>query len=94
MKKSQKYRITISVYDRELILKYCLAITGDLAASIEQRRSRRGFVSIELTLNESSEIAGWIAMEANHTKNRQVEEGLSALYESLESFEYQIKNDL
>jgi hypothetical protein len=93
MNRSQKYRITISVYDRELILKYCLVITDDLAASIKQKRSRAGSVSIELTLNEVSEIAGWIAMEANHTKNRQLEEGLSALYENLESFEYQIKND-
>ena len=94
MKKSQKYRITVSIYERELILKYCLAITADLAASIKQKRSRNGFVSIELTINEVSEIAGWIAMEANHTKNRELEEDLSALYEILESFENQIKIDL
>lgn len=93
MKKTQKYRIKVSTYDRDLILKYCPVISEELATSIKQKRSREGFVSIELTLGEVSEIAGWIAMEANHTKNRQLEEDLSALYECLEYFEYQIKNN-
>ena len=93
MKKTQKYRIKVSTYDRDLILKYCLAIPDELAASIKQKRTREEFVSIELTLNEVSEIAGWIAMEANHTKSRQLEEDLSALYECLECFECQIKNN-
>ena len=93
MEKSQKYRLSISLYDRELILKYCLFMTGELATSIKKKRSRKGFISIELTLNEVSEMAGWIAMEANHTTNRQLEDDLSSLYERLDYLEYQIKND-
>ncbi len=93
MEKLQKYRIKISTYERELILKFFGAITDELATSIKKKRSREGTVSIELTLRELSEITGWIAMEANHTKNRQLEEDLSALFENLEYIESEIKRN-
>ena len=82
---SEKYRIKISVYDRELILKYVLGLRGDLRESIRRKRPRLGEVTLELTQEELKEIAGWIAMEANHTTNGELEEDLEALYEHLES---------
>ena len=87
----QKYRVKISTYDRELILKYVLAIDGNLAESLKKKRSRNGEVTIELTQKEVNEIAGWIAMEANHTKSRQLAEDLNALCDHLESVEREIR---
>jgi hypothetical protein len=90
MMESAKYRVRISTYDRELILKYAMLPSG-LIETIKKKRSRLGEVSLELTHKELNEIAGEVAREANHTRNRQLAEDLNALCDHLEGMEDQIR---
>jgi hypothetical protein len=48
--------------------------------------AERGKLKLELSLDDIEEVQGYIAAEANHTKNRKVQRQLDSIDEKLQRF--------
>lgn len=48
--------------------------------------AERGKLKLELSLDDIEEVQGYIAAEANHTKNKNVQRELDSIYEKLQRF--------
>ena len=91
MDRKNAIKIKISIDDRVLILQHVPLYHPGLREKIEEKRSRNGTVSLEVSGEELSELLGCVAREANHTSSRKLENELDSLFEYLESVEFQSK---
>ncbi len=69
--------------DRELICTHTLAdadLTNRLNLAVVEGR----FLRVQYTLDELDQLLGWVAAEANHTKDKKLGTELDALYERVE----------
>ena len=79
-----KIKVRFTQRDRDLILNHTLA-GPDETKQLVRARKREGVYIGSYSLNELDELLGFVAAEANHTKNRKLQGELDRLYEKLES---------
>ena len=81
IKPGTKIKVTFAERERVLVLEHTLAgphVTG----SLEAARQVGGKISVQYTLEDLDELLGFIAAEANHSKNKKLQKELDALYVS------------
>ena len=83
-----KIQIEFSIDERELILEHVLICSPGLKEKIRKKRSRSGYVTLELSREELTDLSGSIASEANHTSKKWLADELDPIFESLESALY------
>lgn len=86
-----KVRAELSVDDRDLILEHVSLCHPGLEEKIRKKRSRSGYVMIDLDKGELADLLGCIAREANHTSKRWLEDALDPIFEYLQSLEYGLR---
>lgn len=84
-------RAEFSIEDKNLILEHVSLFDPRLEEKLRKKRSRNGYIAIELTRDELSNLIGCIAREANHTSKRWLEDALDPIFEYLDSLEYKMK---
>lgn len=85
--------LKLSIGDRELIIDHTFAgpdLTDRLAAAAPVR-SR---ITVYYTLSELEDLQGYIAAEANHAKNRQIQRELYKLYDRIKGVEESYADEL
>lgn len=88
---TKKIRAELSVEDRNMILEHVSLFHPGLEEKLRKKRSRSGYVTIDLDKDELSDLLGCIAREANHTSKRWLEDALNPIFEYLESLEYEMR---
>ena len=84
--------VRLSLAQRELIINETFA-GEDLTDRLRHAEVKSRFVTVGYTIPEVEELAGYVAAEANHAKDRRLEARLDGLYETLTAVEdgYQIE---
>jgi hypothetical protein len=78
----EKVLLRLSSRERELILKYTFA-ESELVAPLLAGNGRRASHVYGFTVDDLEELAGYVAAEANHAKDRKVQKELHALHEKI-----------
>jgi hypothetical protein len=86
-------QVELSVEERELILKYVMLFYPGLEEKLRKKRSRNGYVRLELKGKELDDLIGCIAREANETSDRWLENELQEIFERLEDVQYKIRSE-
>lgn len=86
----EKYPVELDDYECELILKNAI-VFGQLRATLTRMSKKEGFHTIQMSLAEISDLAGWMAAESNHADSSRKAEELGELCDHFESIESQIK---
>ena len=89
----EKYPVELDEYECDLILKNSI-VYSQLKATLVRMSNKKGIHTIHMSLNEISDLAGWLAAESNHAHNSRKAEELGELCDHFESIEFQIKNKL
>jgi hypothetical protein len=84
VRENEKVPITFSAGDRELVLDHTFA-DPDLTAPLRRRRRPAEDVVVRYTLSDLEELQGFIAAEANHTKDKRLQKRLYALHHRLQN---------
>ena len=90
MKNIEKYPVELDDYQCELILENAI-VFGRLKATLKRMAKKEGMHTINMTLDEIGDLAGWMAAESNHAKSRRKAYELGELCDYFESLEFQIK---
>ena len=85
--------MTLSLADRELIMEYALG-EPDLVDRLRLCETRDGELRVGYTLSELDELQGYVAAEANHTKDAALEDRLDALFGKLKAYEDRYEDEL
>jgi len=77
-----KLPVTLTLRERDIILDetFCDPDFARLAV-VDGKR-----IKVELSLDDIEEIQGYIAAEANHTKNKKLQKELDRLFDKLQVF--------
>ena len=89
-KNIEKYPVELDDYQCELILKNAI-VFDQLKITLKRMAKKEGMHTINMTLNEISNLTGWMAAESNHANSRRKAEELGELCDYFESLEFQIK---
>jgi Leu/Phe-tRNA-protein transferase len=81
-------RVELSVDERELILEHVMLCSSVLEEKIRKKRSRHGYVTLDLSREEVMDLLGCLASEANHTSKKWLADELDPIFESLEGLLY------
>lgn len=84
-------QVELTVEERELILEHVTLFHPDLEEKLRKKRSRNGYVKLELDIRELDDLIGCIAREANETSNRWLENDLQEIFDRLEGVEYELR---
>jgi hypothetical protein len=84
IKPGARVPVTFTARERILVLDHTFA-GGDIIEPLEARREVRGKSVVKYTLDDLDELLGYIAAEANHSKSKQLQTELDALYERLQA---------
>ena len=90
---SRKVKARFTTEERALILEHGICMNQRVADRIREKRSRNGYVSIELNKGELADLAGCVAAEANHTKKRGLAAILNEVCDHLESLEDELREE-
>jgi hypothetical protein len=91
MKKNiKKYPVELEDYQCELILANAI-VFGQLKTTLKRLAKKEGMHTINMDVNEISDLAGWMAAESNHASSRRKAEELGELCDYFEGLEFQIK---
>jgi hypothetical protein len=91
MDRIRTVKITLSSYDRDLILHHVSLFHSGLKEKIKSKRARNGTISLQVNQDELSDLLGCIAREANHTSSKKLEGELDPLFEYLEGAEFELR---
>jgi hypothetical protein len=84
MDKAKMIKVKLDVSQRDLGLQHvCLCHPG-LEEKLKNKRSRNGYVTLNITKEERDDFIGCVAREANHTSNRALENALDEIFGCLE----------
>ncbi len=86
----EKYPVELDDYECELILENAI-VFGPLKATLTRMSRKEGLHTIQMSLAEISDLAGWMAAESNHAGSSRKAEELGELCDHFESAEFQIK---
>jgi len=64
-KNIEKYAVELDDYECDLILDNAV-VFGQLKATLTRMSKREGIHTIQMSLNEINDLAGWMAAESNH----------------------------
>lgn len=90
-KEIKKYPVELDDYECKLILDNAI-VFGQLKATLTCMSKKEGVHVIQMSLDEISDLAGWMAAESNHASSRKKAKELSDLCDHFERMEFQIKN--
>lgn len=86
----EKYPVELDDYECKLILENSI-VFGQLKATFIRMSKKKGIHTIHMSLDEISDLAGWMAAESNHADSSRKAEELGELCDHFESIEFQIK---
>jgi len=86
----EKYPVDLDDYDCELILNNAV-VFGQLKSTLTRMSKKDGIHTIRMSLNEISDLAGWMAAESNHADSSRKAEELGDLCDHFENIKFQIK---
>ena len=89
----EKYAVELDDYECRLILDNAI-VSGQLKATLTRMSKKQGFHTIQMSLGEINELAGWMAAESNHADSRQKAYELGELCDHFKNIEFQIKRNL
>lgn len=92
-KNIKKFPVELDDYECELIIKNAF-VFGQLKATLTRMSKKKGIHTIHMSLNEISDLAGWMAAESNHANSSRKAEALGELCDHFEIIEFQIKNTI
>lgn len=84
-------KVELTVEERELILEHVMLFHSGLEEKLRKKRSRNGYVKLELNARELEDLIGCIASEANNTSNRWLEDELQEIFDRLEGVQYELR---
>jgi hypothetical protein len=82
IEQGEKVEIAFTPRDRELVLRHTLA-GPEVARPLTMSRRTDGRHVVRYTLDDIDDLLGFIAAEANHTKDRKLQRELRGLYDRL-----------
>jgi hypothetical protein len=85
MDKAKTIRIELDVSQRALVLQHVCLCHPRLEEKLKNKRSRNGYVTLNVTKEELDDFIGCVAREANHTTSRILENELDEIFECLEA---------
>ena len=91
-KNIEKYAVELDDYECGLILDNAI-VFGQLKATLTRMSKKEGVHTIQMSLNEISDLAGWMAAESNHADSRKKADELGDLCDHFNSIEFQIKSN-
>ncbi len=89
----EKVAVELTLEQRDLILNHTLA-DPDLTAALGLIAVTGKRIVVGYTLSDIEELMGFVAAEANHTKDRKLERKLDELWGYLRTFEDQYEDEL
>ena len=84
-------QVELTVEERERILEYVTLFHAGLEEKLRKKRSRNGYVKLELDARELDDFIGCIAREANETSNRWLENELQEIFDRLEGVQHELR---
>jgi len=87
---SGKYPVELDDYECMLLLNNAM-VYGQLKDTLTRMSKKEGIHTIQMSLDEINDLAGWMAAESNHARSRKKSEELGNLCDHLENMMYQIK---
>jgi len=92
-KNIEKYAVELDDYECSLIIDNAV-VFGQLKAMLTRISKMRGIHTIQMSLEEINELAGWMAAESNHADSRKKADELGELCDYFNNIEFQIKSNL
>ena len=89
----EKYPVELDDYECMLILNNAM-VFGNLKATLTRMSKKEGVHTIQMSLDQINDLAGWMAAESNHAKSRRKSEELGDICDHLESILYQVKRSV
>ncbi len=89
----EKYPVELDDYECALILNNAV-VFGQLKTTLTRMSKKEGAHTIQMSLDEINELAGWMAAESNHAKSPKKSEELGDLCDHLENMMYQVKRNV
>ena len=84
VKPDEPVPVSFSARERILVLNHTFA-GGEVIEPLEAAREARGRCVVRYTLDDLDELLGYVAAEANHSKDKKLRAELDALYERLQA---------
>jgi len=84
IKPDEPVPVSFSVRERDLVLDHTLA-GGEIVEALQTARVARGRCAVRYTLEDLDELLGFVAAEANHSKDKKLRAELDALYDRLQA---------
>lgn len=81
-----KISIRLNIEERDLILNKTFA-GDDLVERLHKAKVIGKYIKVAYALDELDDLAGFIAAEANHAENKNLEKKLEALYDKISNIE-------
>lgn len=82
----EKISIRFTFEERDLILNETFA-GDDLVERLHEAKVLGRYIKVAYTLDELDDLAGFIAAEANHAEDKNLEKKLEALYDKISNIE-------
>ena len=86
IKSGTKIPIKLSLHEKELILEHTF-VDENVTEPLEQAIPKNKVITINLSLEDLNDLLEYIAAEANHSEDENLEEELDSLYDKLEEIE-------
>jgi hypothetical protein len=92
IKPGERVVLKLAEEQADLVVEKTL-IDDDLLAIIHHAKLRDGFVSARFTLDELEDLAGFVAAEANHTKDEKLQKQFDAISEAIDQLSLSCTED-
>lgn len=86
----KKYVVELTADQCHLIVMHCI-VFGTVASALKRMSNKPGTHKIKMAVEEINDIAGWLAAEANHCDDLEVEMELHQLWEEFESYLFEAR---
>ena len=88
---TRRVKAQLTVEERDLILEHVtLIVDPKLEEKLRKKRSRHGYVTIELDAEELKDLIGCVAGEANHTSEKWLAASLDEIFDELQLLESEL----
>lgn len=92
IKPGARLQFTLSTAERDLILERTF-IDPEMEQQLREAQMSDSRLVIRLTLADVEDVAGYIAAEANHCKDRRVQRALYAVYDRLSQLQHEYTDE-
>jgi len=95
IKQEDKIPIRFSEQERNLLLEHTLILDDELTDPLEQALAKEGMLTVHYSLDDLDDLLGYVAAEANHSKDKNIKDQLEALIDRLDMIEdsYSVEED-